>query len=48
MDVEPATAADTAKFKKIVGSWSWKRYPMILIKDNKYIACSVNAMPHND
>lgn len=48
MDVEPATAADTATFKSIVKTWSWKSYAMILIANGKYVACGVNAMPHGD
>jgi len=48
MDVEPATAADTAIFKSIVKIWSWKSYAMILIANGKYVACGVNAMPHGD
>lgn len=48
MDVEPATAADTAIFKSIAKTWSWKSYAMILIANGKYVACGVNAMPHGD
>ena len=48
MDVEPVTAADTAIFKSIVKTWSWKSYAMILIANGKYVACGVNAMPHSD
>lgn len=48
MDVEPATASDTAIFKKAVGSWSWKSYAVILIANGKYVACGINAMPHGD
>lgn len=48
-DVEPATAADTAKLKKIAGgSFSWDCIPVILHADGKYVACSINTMPHGD
>ncbi len=47
MDVEPLNAEDTAKLKKIYGgSWSWHRRPVILVADGKYIAASINGMPH--
>lgn len=47
MDVEPLNSEDTAKLKKIYGgSWSWHRRPVILIADGKYIAASINGMPH--
>ena len=46
MDVEPATASDTAKLKKIYGHWSWRRRP-ILVKYNGHVyAGSMNGMPH--
>ena len=49
MDVEPATAHDTAIFHRIVhGQWSWKSYAVILIANGKYVACGINAMPHGD
>lgn len=49
MDVEPVTVEDTAIFFKIVhGSWSWKSYAVILIANDKYVACGINAMPHGD
>ena len=48
-DCEPATAADTAKLKKIAGgSFSWDCIPVILHADGKYVACSINTMPHGD
>jgi len=47
MDVEPLTAEDTAKLKKIYGgTWSWKRRSVVLVADGKYIAASINGMPH--
>ena len=49
MDVEPATASDTEKLLKIYGGeWSWDQRPVILIADGKYIAASINGMPHGD
>ena len=48
-DVEPATAADTAKLKKIAGGkFSWVCHPMILQAGGQYVACSINTMPHGD
>ena len=47
MDIEPLTAEDTAKLKKLYGgTWSWKRRSVILVADGKYIAASINGMPH--
>lgn len=49
MDVEPASASDTEKLLKIYGgSWSWDQRAVILIADGKYIAASINGMPHGD
>ena len=46
-DVEPATAADTAKLLKIArGSFSWKSHAVILKAGGKYVACGINTMPH--
>lgn len=48
-DCEPATAADTAKLKKIAGgSFSWDCIPVILHAGGKYVACSINTKPHGD
>ena len=48
-DVEPATKKDTAKLKKLSGgSWSWNRRPVILYASGKFVACSINTMPHGD
>ena len=48
-DCEPATDADTAKLKKIAGgSFSWDCEPVILYSEGKYVACSINTMPHGD
>jgi len=46
-DVEPATASDTAKFKKTYdGEWSWDRRPVVVRLDGVYIAASTNGFPH--
>jgi len=46
-DVEPATKSDTAKLKKIAGGkFSWVCHPVILPANGKYVACSINTMPH--
>ena len=48
-DVEPATASDTAKLKKIAGgSFSWNSHAVILYAGGKYVACAINTMPHGD
>ena len=48
-DVEPATASDTAKLRKIAGGkFSWDCIPVILRAGGKYVACSINTMPHGD
>ena len=48
-DVEPATAADTAKLKKIAGGkFSWVCHAVILQANGRYVACSINTMPHGD
>lgn len=49
MDVEPKTAEDTEKLLKLYGGeWSWDRRAVILVADGKYIAASINGMPHGD
>ena len=48
-DVEPATAADTAKLKAACGGeFSWDSRPVILIANGKFVACAINTMPHGD
>ena len=48
-DVEPATASDTAKLKKIAGgTFSWNSHAVILYAGGKYVACAINTMPHGD
>jgi hypothetical protein len=48
-DVEPATAADTAKLKKIAGGkFSWTCHAVILQANGQYVACSINTLPHGD
>ncbi len=49
MDLEPATAEDTEKLLDIYGgSWSWDRRAVVLVAGGKYIAASINGMPHGD
>ena len=49
MDVEPATAADTAILKKIAGgTFSWKSHAVVLIAKGRYIASAINTMPHGE
>ena len=46
-DVEPVTKEDTAKFKQAYGGeWSWDRRPIIVKLGNKWVAASINGMPH--
>lgn len=46
-DVQPLTAADTAKMKKAYGGkWSWKRRAIIVTIGGKHYAASMNGMPH--
>lgn len=46
-DVEPSTASDTTKLKKLYGGkWSWNSRPIILITGGRYIAAAINGMPH--
>ena len=48
-DVEPATAADTAKLLRIAGGkFSWKSHAVILYAGGKYVACGINTKPHGD
>ena len=47
MDIEPVTAADTAKLKAALGgSWTWRRLPIILIAEGAFIAASLYGEPH--
>jgi hypothetical protein len=46
-DVEPLTKEDTAKFKEIVGNWTWERRSVIVnLGGNKVYPASINCMPH--
>ena len=46
-DVQPLTAADTAKMKKVYGgSWSWNRRAIWVTIDGVSYAASMNGMPH--
>ena len=47
MDIEPATATDTALLKAAYGgNWSWDSRSVILIADGYFIAAAINGMPH--
>ena len=47
LDVEPKTAADTARLKKVYGgTWSWDSRPILLIARGRYYAAAMNGMPH--
>ena len=47
MDIEPATAEDTAKLLECLGgSWTYVRTPVILIANGRYIAASLYGEPH--
>ena len=46
-DVEPLTAADTAKMLSTYGgAWSWERRAVIVTVNGRRIAASTNGMPH--
>lgn len=46
-DVEPLTAADTAKMLQTYGgAWSWGRRAVIVTVNGRRIAASTNGMPH--
>ncbi len=46
-DVEPVTAADTAKMKAAYGGqWSWSRRAVIVSINGRVFAGSMNGMPH--
>lgn len=46
-DVEPVTAADTAKMKQAYGGqWSWNRRAVIVNVNGRVFAGSMNGMPH--
>ena len=48
-DVEPATAADTAKLLRVAGGhFSWGSQAVILKASGKYVACGINTKPHGD
>ena len=48
-DVEPASAADTAKLLRVAkGNFSWKSHAVILKAGGKYVACGINTEPHGD
>lgn len=46
-DVEPLTKHDTSMLKQIYGGrWSWDRHAVIVELGGRYIAASMNGMPH--
>lgn len=46
-DVQPLTKADTKVMKQIYqGKWSWKRKAVLVEKDGRYYAASMQGMPH--
>jgi len=46
-DSEPQTREDTAIMKSIYGGrWSWNRRAIVLCINGRYIAASMNGMPH--
>ncbi|MGE5549792.1 MAG: peptidoglycan-binding domain-containing protein [Bacteroidota bacterium] len=46
-DVEPLTKADTALLKQIYGGrWSWARRAVIVELNGRFVAGSMNGMPH--
>lgn len=46
-DIEPVTAADTAKLKQVYGGqWSWNRRAIIVNINGHIFAASMNGMPH--
>lgn len=46
-DVEPVTAADTAKMKAAYGGvWSWGRRAIMVKENGRVLAASMNGMPH--
>lgn len=48
-DLEPVTAEDTAKLKRISGGeFSWDSRAVILIANGTYAAAAINTMPHGD
>lgn len=47
IDLEPLTKNDTKQLWHISkGYFSWQTYPMILKVNNRFIACSINTLPH--
>jgi LysM repeat protein len=47
-DIEPLTAQDTETMKKIYGSFSWERRAVVVEIGGRYIAGSINGMPHGN
>ena len=46
-DVEPATAADTAKLLQLNGGkFGWESHACILYANGRYVTCAINTKPH--
>ncbi len=46
-DVQPLSKEDTQTMKRVYGGeWSWKRRAILVHKDGRFIAASMNGMPH--
>lgn len=48
-DVEPLTRRDTEVMREMLGGeWSWDRRPIIVMRNGRRIAASMNGMPHGN
>ncbi|EIT87127.1 hypothetical protein A374_02699 [Fictibacillus macauensis ZFHKF-1] len=46
-DVQPLTVRDTKIMKQLYdGKWSWKRRAILIQKNERWLAASMNGMPH--
>jgi len=48
MDLEPLESEDTEHLRRLSSGFSWQTHPVILKVNGKYIAASINTMPHGD
>lgn len=46
-DSEPVSKKDTEIMRSIVGKWNWNRRAIVVVYNGRYIAASMNAMPHS-
>ncbi len=46
-DVEPLTADETAKMKKLFSKWSWTPRPVVIFHKGINFAASLSGMPHS-